>query len=250
MNRSLCTTLSIIFFLACLAFETHAAAQQPAFAAATIRTSQDAVPFGRDGKTDVSPGSLRMRDVTVDTCIKWAYGVQDSQVTGPDSLRSEHYDVTAKADGPVQDDQLRRMMQTLLADRFKLIFHRETRQTKGYELTAAKGPKLQKSSDDSKAAIQNTASGFVATSTTMAEFAAFIAAPLQAPVTDRTGLADRYNFTLDFTPYVTEDRQAMKLNPGMVIIPALQEELGLKLELRKTDVEMFVVDHVEKPSEN
>lgn len=209
------------------------------------------MPFGRDGKTDVFPGSLRMQDVTVDTCIKWAYGVQDSQVTGPDFVRSEHFDITAKAEGPVGDDQLKLMMQTLLADRFKLTFHRENKQTKGYELTAAKrGPRLQKSSEDAEPQIQNTATGFIATATTMGELAAFLAAPMQTPITDRTSLVDRYDFTLDFTPYLTESRQAMKLNPGMVIIPALEEELGLKLDLRKTDVQMFVIDHVEKPSPN
>jgi uncharacterized protein (TIGR03435 family) len=241
----------VLFLVACLTAPATSPAQQPSFAAAIIRPSQEAVPFGRDGKTDVSPGSLRMQDVTVDTCIKWAYGVQDSQVAGPDLLRSEHYDITAKAEGPAREDQLKLMMQTLLADRFKLTFHRENRQTKGYSLTTAKaGPKLQKSPEDAKAAIQNTATGFVATSTTMAELAAFLAGPLRTSVLDQTNLPSRYNFAIDFTPYLTEDRQAMKLNPGMVILPALQDELGLKLELRKTDVEMFVVDHVEKPSEN
>ena len=61
---------------------------QPAFAVATIRPSAEAVKFEHDGRTETSPGTLRMRDVTVATCIKWAYGVQDSQISGPGWMQS------------------------------------------------------------------------------------------------------------------------------------------------------------------
>src|SRR5450432_3551171 len=104
------------------------AASAQSFSAASIKPSAEGVQFERDGKTETSPGTLRMKDVTVATCIKWAYGVQDSQISGPPRLQSEHYDIVAKADDPVAEDQLKLMLRTLLADRFRLSFHRESKE--------------------------------------------------------------------------------------------------------------------------
>src|SRR5580658_8457511 len=77
----------------------------PAFAAASIRPSAGDVKFEHDGKTVTTPGNVTMRDVTAATCIKFAYGVQDSQISGPDWLQSEHFDILAKADEPAADEQ-------------------------------------------------------------------------------------------------------------------------------------------------
>src|SRR5580692_9048511 len=101
------------------------AASAQSFGAASIKPSAEGVQFEHDGKTQASPGMLRMRDVTLSTCIKWAYGVQDSQISGPSWLQSEHYDIVAKADEPAAEDQLKLMLRTLLADRFRLSFHRQ-----------------------------------------------------------------------------------------------------------------------------
>ena len=89
------------------------------------------------------PGSLRMHDVTVHTCIKWAYGVQDNQIAGPAWLDSERYDLVAKADTPATEAQMKLMLQTLLADRFQLAFHHQDKELKAFVLTIAKGgPRL------------------------------------------------------------------------------------------------------------
>ena len=82
----------------------------------------------------------------------------------------------------------------------------------------------------------------------MQEFANFILGPLQTPVLDMTGLAGKYDFALDLTPYFPEDGQ----KPDVVglMIAALQGELGLKLESRRAPIEVLVIDHVEQPSEN
>src|SRR3954463_16355618 len=101
---------------------TRAQTPAPAFAVATIRPSAEQVKFESDGETQVTPTTLHMRDVTIDTCIKWAYDVQEAQVTGPDSLRSERYDIQAKADAPTTDEQMRLMLRQVLAERFKLTF--------------------------------------------------------------------------------------------------------------------------------
>ena len=93
-----------------------AAVSAQTFAVASIRPSAAEVQFEHDGKTVTTPGTVTMRDVTVATCIKWAYGVQDSQIAGPKWLQSEHFDITARADGPADPGELRKMMQALPAD--------------------------------------------------------------------------------------------------------------------------------------
>jgi len=227
------------------------AGAQDVFAAATIRPSAAAVKFERDGKTEVSPGMLRMQDVTVNTCIKWAYGVQDRQIAGPEWMQAEHWDITAKADGPVGDVQMKLMMQALLAERFKLGFHRQEKELKAFALTVAKGgAKLHAAEGEGKSVMQNSAVGTVAKSTTMKEFGDMLSGPLQTPVVDKTGLTGRYDFTLDFTSYLPEDMKTMRPDATTVIMTALQGKLGLKLEPQKEQVEVMVVDHVEKPSEN
>ena len=96
------------------------------------------VQYEHDGKTETKPGTLTMRDVTVATCIKWAYGVQDSQIAGPEWLQSEHFDIVAKADEPVADDRMKLMMRTLLADRFGFVFHRQNKELAAFALTVGK----------------------------------------------------------------------------------------------------------------
>jgi uncharacterized protein (TIGR03435 family) len=229
----------------------RAAGAQVGFAVATIRPSAAAVQFEHDGKTETSPGTLRMRDVTVNTCIKWAYSLQDSQIVGPGWMQQDHFDISAKADGPVGDEQMKRMLQALLADRFRLVFHRDQKELKSLALTVAKsGAKLKQAADGGTPFRQNSANGMVAKSITMQEFADFISGPLQIPVVDKTGLPGRYDFTLDFTSYLPDDMETMRPDPTTVIMAALQGELGLRLEPRKEQVEVMVVDHVERPSEN
>jgi uncharacterized protein (TIGR03435 family) len=224
------------------------------FAVASIRPSAAEVKFEHDGKTETTPGTLRMQDVTAATCIKWAYGVQDRQISGPEWLQSQHYDIVAKADDPATGDEMKLMLRALLADRFKLSFHRETKELKSYAMTVAKGGhKLHEAPSDAKPSRQNSAIGTTAKATTLKEFGDFLSGPLQTPVVDMTGLTGRYDFVLDFTPYLPEGEHAMKpdyVNTNGIIIAALQGELGLKLESKKELVDVLVIDHVEKPSEN
>jgi uncharacterized protein (TIGR03435 family) len=229
-------------------------ASAQAFAVASIRPSAAEVKFEHDGKTETTPGTLRMQDVTVSTCIKWAYSVQDRQISGPEWLQSQHYDIIAKADGPATEDEMKLMLRALLADRFKLSFHREGKELRSYVMTVAKsGHKLHESPSDGKPSRQNSAIGSTVRATTLKEFGDFLSGPLQTPVVDMTGLTGRYDFVLDFTPYLPDGEHAMKTdyaNTTGIIIAALQGELGLKLESRKESVDVLVIEHVEKPSEN
>jgi uncharacterized protein (TIGR03435 family) len=230
-------------------------AQQDAFAVATIRPSAAEVRFEHDGSTETSPGTLRMRDVSVQTCIKWAYGVQSSQISGPDWIDSDKFDITAKADSPATDEQMKRMMQTLLADRFKLSFHHQNKEMKAFVLTVAKGgAKVHPAAGpDAKSFHQNSANGSVVKSMTIREWGDYISDPLHSPVVDETGLAGKYDFVIDFTPYLPDAAHNMgpdRPDATSILMAAMEGELGIKMESRKTEVEVMVIDHVEKPSEN
>jgi uncharacterized protein (TIGR03435 family) len=223
---------------------------QTAFAVASIRPSGEPVKFESDGETKLLPDTVTMRDVTIETCIKWAYGVQRAQVSGPRILTSERYDIVAKADGPATDDQMKAMMQTLLTERFHLAFHREKKELRSFALMVAKGgPKLSQAGDDEVPYRQNSAMGTVARATTMHEFADFLSGPTEKPVVDKTGLTGRWNFAFDFTKYMMDSPKG--LDDFLSALNAtLQGELGLKLEAEKDVVDVMVVDRVEKASEN
>src|ERR1700742_4750599 len=174
-------------------FWSGVAAAQATFAVATIRPSAAQVKFESDGETKVLPGTLQMRDVTIQTCIKWAYGVQRAQVLGPGLLTSEKYDIEAKADGPSTEDEMKVMMRTLLAERFALAFHREEKELRSFALEVAKagpktGAKFKQATSDETPLRQNSAMGTTARALTMQEFADFLSGPTEKPVVDKTGL--------------------------------------------------------------
>ena len=252
MNRAF---LSVIACAGWCIAGTAVVSQQPSFAVATIRPSAESVAFERDGNTEFSSDTLRMRDVTVNTCIKLAYRVQDRQVLGPDWMASERFDIVAKSDGAADRAQMESMLQQLLADRFHLAFHRERREMKALVLTVAPaGAKVSKArAPEAPPFRQNSANGTVAKSMPIGEFADFIAGPLQMPVVDATGLTGKYDFTLDFTAYLPEAGKNMdgtRPDTTAILKAAMHDELGLDIEARKTAVTVIVVDHVEKPSAN
>ena len=224
------------------------------FSVASIKPSAADVKFENDGKTEITPGTLTMRDVTVATCIKFAYGVQDNQISGPEWLKSDHFDILAKSDAPVDVDQLRLMLQSLLAERFKLTFHRQTRELSAYAMTIAKGGhKLKESVPGTVLFRQNTAISTIARGITMKEFADFLSGPLRTPIVDMTGLNGKYDFVLDFTHFIPGGEQAMKVSfddTNGIVLAAMQAELGLKMESKKEAVEVLVIDHVQHPSDN
>jgi len=145
------------------------------------------------------------------------------------------------------------MLRQLLADRFKIVFHRETREMRAYALTSADGgKKLHPSAPGTVPSRQNTAKSTVEKAASMPEFAEFMGDVLETPVVDQTNLKGRYDFVLDFTSYLPTLNRPTQLDDFLAILPsALKGELGLKLERQsKIPIEVLVIDHVEKPSEN
>jgi uncharacterized protein (TIGR03435 family) len=224
---------------------------QTSFDVAVIRPSSGQVKFERNGKTEVAYGTLRMHDVTVSTCIQWAYGTTRALVTGPDSLKDVHYDITAKTDPHATKEQMQLMLRTLLSERFKLAFHVEKKEMRVYTLTVAKsGIKMRPSAPGVEMHHENSATGMVAQSITMRELADYLSDPLDAPLTDGTGLPGRYDFTIDFTPYVNMEQSDVRPDAVSVLKSALKGDLGLDLVQGKAVVDVMVVDHVEAPSSN
>jgi len=226
------------------------------FEEASIKPSD---PNARDFRLRVDPGGrIAATGITLQVLIQWAYDVRDFQIEGVQGwFNSGHYDITTVGGGDTRPDDLKPMMQNLLADRFKLAFHSATKEVPVYALTVAKsGPKLNASASEfSRMSIDR--GQLHALKWTMAKFAADLSRQLGRTVVDRTELAGTYDFKLEWTPDETQPRAMAEpgtpvsaATPGPSIFTALQEQLGLKLESTKGPVEILVIDHAEKPSEN
>jgi uncharacterized protein (TIGR03435 family) len=218
-------------------------ASPPAFEVASIKRS----PPDHVGAQlySASPGRLTTLTTTVKNLIAYAYGVPDFRVLGgPAWSEGETYDITAKAAGSPTNAELKVMMQQLLASRFHLTVHSESKEASVYHLVVAKsGPKL-------KPADKGLGIGFGkgllnGRGADMATLASVLTGRLGRTVIDQTGIEGFYEFTLAWAP-----DEAASGDTTTSIFAALQEQLGLKLEAAKGPVEMFVIDRVERPSEN
>ena len=223
------------------------------FEVASIRAGQFQSGDGEGSRREsieVSANGLTMRNVTLQSCISWAYNVQDFQIFG--ALGPERFDITAKASTPTNVSTLRAMLAALLVERFQLKFHRDNRELSSLVLVVAKGgPKLRSSQDDAPGVLRPSKSAMVAQHATMSEFISTLSGPLRTPVIDKTGLTGRYDFTVDLSSYFTDTKPGQQPDMTSVIMSALREQLGLNLESRKEAVEILVIDHAEKnPSAN
>jgi bla regulator protein BlaR1 len=174
-----------------------------------------------------------------------AYNVRRDQISGAPSWASpdgDLYEVTAKSggEGPLPSDQARLMLQALLADRFQLKLHRETKTLPVYDLMIGKnGPKIKEVPAGTKLPQNGASKGLLL---------AIISNYLDYPLVDKTGLTgENYQFDMDFTQLLEEVRQG---KPAPSIFGAVQDQLGLKLEKTNAPTEILVIDHAEKPAEN
>ncbi|HVY91326.1 MAG TPA: TIGR03435 family protein [Bryobacteraceae bacterium] len=219
------------------------------FEVATVRPSQLGTGGNRIGATS---DTLTMQNVTLRIALKLAYDLQDSQIAGSNALDGERFDIVAKAGAPfASQQQMKQMLQSLLAERFRLKSHRETRDITSYALLVGKdGPKFQHSVGEGRPSM-NGKGTLVAQFATMKMLADFLSGPMGRPVQDATGLQGQYDFKFDLMQYVAPD-----LAPGQqpdvagMVLNGLEEQLGLKLEARKIPMEVLVIDHAERPDEN
>jgi uncharacterized protein (TIGR03435 family) len=232
------------------------------FEVATIKPSNPDTP----GKAFTVRGREFLTiNTTLSDMVVFAYGIHAKQfINGPAWVETDKFDITAKPEGDGQPnlDQYKAMFQKLLADRFKLAFHRDKKELSVYAMVVGKnGPKLTKSEGNPNSPPSLFFRGLgtlPARNASMAEFAGVLqGAVLDKPVVDQTGLTGKWDFTLTWTPDEFQfTGLGVKVPPpdGKSAAPdlftAFQEQLGLKLESTKAPAEVFVIDRVEKPSAN
>jgi uncharacterized protein (TIGR03435 family) len=235
------------------------------FEVATIRPSNPDRPQGK--LMTIKGRQFITINTTLNDLIAVAYGLHAQQVVGgPSWMESEKFDIIAQpeAQGTPSLPQIAKMMQTLLTDRFKLTFHRDTKEISVYAITVAPGgPKLTKNDSN-----PNGLPGLLfrglgvlpGTNATIADLAGVMQlAVLDRPVVDKTGLQGRWDFTLRWTPDETQFvNMGIRIPAGANTDPnappglftAFPEQLGLKLDSARAPTEVIVIDRVDKPSEN
>jgi uncharacterized protein (TIGR03435 family) len=261
---------------------------RPRFAAASIKRNPSreqlsvAAPMGVGYRPG---GRLVAGNAPVTMLIQRAYSVQGFQVVGgPAWIHTDGYDINAKPEGNTDQAKMWLMLQTLLADRFKLSMHHETRNLPVYDLQAAKGgPKLPPARGGACSEVltgvpepgqrgqaapcgpglvrAGTGLNMDGVSVSMPAVAKMLSALMGREVVDKTGFTGRFALHLEFAMDdalaglpnpMGQDASGQPADPGArpTIRTALQEQLGLKLQASTGPVDVFVIDRVERPTEN
>jgi uncharacterized protein (TIGR03435 family) len=236
-----------------LGFAAMAMAQSVrVFDVASIKPAPDGVKMSQ---TTWDPGRLYANNVTLSQLIQWAYTVTDAQVAGgPGWLNSRLFNMEAKVMGAHTREELLLMLQPLLAERFKLALHRETKEQTVYVLTVHKnGTKLTEAKPGSPANISlqpgvgpgdPTTLQVLGQSVSMRYLGGYVTNITGRVVVDRTGLAGSYDFKIEAPFSLGGDKRAAVTE---ALLDAISR-LGLNLDSQKAPVEMLVIDHAEEPS--
>jgi uncharacterized protein (TIGR03435 family) len=264
MRRTL-TAIGALALASSAAFG-QSAATAPAFDVADVHLR----PHSNNPQPFMSGGVLRggrydLRDATMLDLIAAAYNVTDTDtiVGGPNWLERDRFDIAAKAPNGTPPEQLRLMMQWLLAERFKLVLHKDSRPMPGFALTVGKGgkPKMKEAASEGsgcEGVPQQPQPGAIPQNTIrckglpMELFAQQIrgmaGAYLTGPVTDQTGLKGYWDFDLKWTARALLPRAGAD---GISIFDAVDQQLGLKLDQQRVPTPVFIVDSVnQKPTDN
>ncbi len=226
------------------------------FEVASVKRASPPASGGVRSSMRLDPGRLTCTNVTLKKLMVESYGVKDYQVSGPDWLNTEIYDIAATLPPGTTGDEVLLMVQTLLADRFKLAFHRDSKELPVYALVVGKGGSKLQEVEFGRGSTSGSPGHLTATRIAMRNLTEFLSRQTGLPVLDMTGLKGFYSFTLNYTPEAAPSAPSPETPipesaVGPSLFTAVQEQLGLKLEARKAPVEILVVDHAEKvPTEN
>lgn len=261
-------TFKIVSMLALTMAAFAQQAERPSFEVASIKPGD---PNERRVSLFIQPGGkLSTTNASLQMMIGFAYDVRNHQIAGgPNWLDSAKFNVEAKAPsssieippGPEGAVQLRLMLQSLLAERFKLVVHRETRQQQVYDLVIDKGGTKMKDSNvapGQQQGIGGRPGEITGTAAPVPLLVNFLSQQLGRSVIDKTSLTGKYDFTLKWMPdpgTAAGPRAGDDVAPpvdtsGPSIFTAVQTDLGLKLQSAKGPVEMLVIDSAEKPDAN
>jgi uncharacterized protein (TIGR03435 family) len=263
----------------------RAQSQSQAASASSAPTLEFEVATIKPNKSDIAPAALTtddgldMRNVPLGILLGVAFGMSADRITGGPDWLNDRYDISAKM-APEVADALKKlnpldrraarlhMFQALLTERFKMVFHRDTKELPVFMLVVAKGgPKLQegKPADASPDVAGSTGTGTMQfgqnglltfKAMPLSSLVLILSQQVGRTVLDKTGLTGRYDFTWQFNlsaapggrggpnPAASADSEPAS------IFTILQEELGLKLDSGKGPVEIIVIDHIEQPSGN
>jgi len=230
----------------CCVIEAAGSTQKPTFDVASIKRNLSGSDISANR---LQPGGrLTMINRSLENIVREVYGFQTFQVAGASEwMRNERWDIVAKADGDPSFDQILGMMKTLLADRFKLVSHYESREMPIYVLVAARadrrlGPQLKTSTASCPLQCRTNMSPgrIVAVGRTMSDLARNLSAVAGRAVQDKSEVLGAFDAELTWND--TEQ--------GPSLFTAVQEQLGLKLEPQRGLVNTFVIDSAESPSED
>jgi uncharacterized protein (TIGR03435 family) len=237
-------------------------AEQPKFETASVKPADRCSLQNR-----IDPNLVTLNGDPLNVVLAEAYKVKMDQILGPSWLDADCFVIVAKIPEGATRDQVPAMLQAMLIDRFKLAAHTESRPTPGYALLVdKKGPKFKESDPNSPSATPrgqvtfgSGAASSIKGSMTMASFVRFLSRTLAVPVEDLTGLNGKYDIDISWA----RDRDSAKnyastepvpeasLPAGPDIFTAFRDSLGLRLERRKEQTEVLVIDHIDRiPTEN
>jgi uncharacterized protein (TIGR03435 family) len=223
-----------------------AAASGAGFDAASVKANTSGL---NDSSIEQSVSRVTVRNETLRGIVFFAYGLawgRDYALSGPAWLDAEKFDIVATYPAGTASSRIEEMMQTLLGERFGLKTHRENRKLESYVLLAdKKGAKLQPNTDGAEGAFIFGEDHVTCRAFSMAGLASRLSGPpfkLGRPVVDMTGIKGAYDFTLKWSPDV--DLADGHTSPS--IFTALQEQLGLRLEARKTVFSILVIDRMDR----
>ena len=233
------------------------AASTPQFEVASVKLASPSAPRpGRLTRMEAiigtSPGLLSARSATLKEIIEGAYTVDNYQVIGgPEWVDSARFEVQGKPAGPASRQQLLLMLRPLLAERFRLTFHRDTKDLPVYALVVANGAKLKRYEGAEGAPLGVNRLG---RNVSMADFAKYLTRlGNDLPVIDKTGLKGNYDLDLDMNKIAAAGADSGPPSISSVFqatVDAMEEQTGLKLARTKAPVEVLVIDHAERPSGN
>jgi uncharacterized protein (TIGR03435 family) len=236
--------------IALLVFPVAFAQTPQTFDVASIRPNHSG---STDSNVDSTAGGrLTVTNETLRELIKLAFSVKDYQIAGaPGWIDSERYDIAAKiaTAAKLSLEDLKALLRALLADRFSMKSHIETKEGMIYTLRIGKdGSRLTRHDDGTGTKARASCGHLLGGRVTTAVLATMLSRQLEHDVTDETGLPGKYDFQLDWTPDAGACPGATADQPS--IFTAVQQQLGLRLESAKGPVEILVIDHIQAPSDN
>jgi uncharacterized protein (TIGR03435 family) len=287
MKWRLFLTAVVVVFGGAAARPGRSPTQAPAAAGASSAFEVASIKRNRSGSDSTGVrgqpgGRLTITNNTLRNIIRNAYSLQDFQIIGgPDWIDAERWDIVAKGEDNPQREQMSAMLQTLLADRFKLVVHRETREMPIYALVFSRGdrafgPQFHVSTTDCRALMAAArARGAAAppsrvggpvscgmfvtngriemNAEVMVNLVRNLAPLAGRSIIDKTGLTGNYDMELTWTPDVRVGNAAdgaPAANDGPSLFTAVQEQLGLKLDAQRGPVDVLVIDSAQRPTED